>query len=448
MKRILVVDNHVGSRESIRAIFHNVYDIHAAETIATALEWLRSHHFELLIFDVLMPGLGDSRFLEEVRKISPEIPLLAMSAFYHEPVIENRDQSLSMSFICKPFDVFEFKKLVAITLESATLKRYRTTVKHELAREFPVNVIGESPGIQSAIETSKKASHDDCPVILFGEPGSGRELFARQIHSWSRRGSEPFVKVDCQRNPSCTVNAEIFGECGASPGQSTKSGALDIAGSGSIFLNEAQDLPLDTESLIKTVFKKDTFHLVNAVGTSVPCSTRFFLSYSVCISDSQSFIDEIRNNDLAHFISIPPLRECSKDIPSLVGHYLTQISSTLHSKMSSIEPAALLNLQSYSWPGNVRELRNVLERIVVLHGNEEILRAGYLPPEIGGNPLPYLDPEVISFNEATECLHRQMIVGALHKTNGKIKSAAALLNLTPRILQHRIDKLNIVSEAF
>lgn len=446
MKRILVVDSEIGSRESIRSTFWGIYEIQTAETPQEALNWLGTRHFDLLIFDALMLRPVAKNFLQEARKIAPEIPLIAVSAFYREQASEESEQLPSMGFICKPFDVFELRNLVARTLETANLKRHRTTFKSELTQKFPVNVIGESGGIQRAVEIAQQASQTSHPVLLLGEPGSGREFLARQIHSWSRRANEPFVKVENPGSDVETVDATIFGEVLNLTGVEIKSGAIDVAGSGAIFLNEAIRFPLDTRSRLKMALKSKAFHRVGSPTKDIPYITRFFISSDFAREPEaivQEFMAEMESTGPLHIISLPPLRERRQDIPMLVAHYLTQICSTSQARMSSVEPEALQRMQAYSWPGNVQELRNVLERILVLHGEEDVLRIGYLPREIGGNPLPYLDPEVISFSEATEQLHRQMITSALKKSNGKIKAAADLLNLTPRILQHRIDKLDI-----
>ncbi len=449
MKRILVVDSDIGSRESIRSTFWGIYELQTAETSQEALHWLGAQHFDLLIFDALMLRQVAKNFIEEARKIAPEIPLIAVSAFYHEQRPDESGQLPSMGFICKPFDVFELRNLVARTLETANLKRHRTTFKSELTQKFPVNVIGESGGIQRAVEIAQQASQTSHPVVLLGEAGTGREFLARQIHSWSRRGNEPFVKVENASSDVESVDSAIFGEVINLTGVEIKSGAIDVAGSGAIFLNEAPRFPTDTRTRLKAALKSKVFHRLGSPSKGIPYITRFFISCDFSKEPepiAREFLAEMENTGPIHMISLPPLRERRQDIPMLIAHYLTQNSSGSSARMSGVEPEALQRLQSYSWPGNVQELRIVLERILVLHGEEEVLRLGYLPREIGGNPLPYLDPEVISFTEATEQLHRQMITSALKKSNGRIKTAADLLNLTPRILQHRIDKLNIEAD--
>lgn len=446
MKRILAVDSDLASRESIRATFWGLYEIQLAGSSTEALDSLRTCHFDLLIMEALMPGAGELTLLQEARQISPEIPLIIISAINHESLHRELKKLPSVGFISKPFSVLEFRNLVAQTLGASNSERQRVAFKSELYKEFPVNIIGESPEIQKAIEIAKQASQTGSPVIIQGESGTGRELLARQIHSWSQRSNEPFAKIECNRFDSKSINTEIFGEISRATGFEIKSGAFDLVGAGSILLNNAQLIPEDTRSRLFTTIEQKAFRRVGSPSEGVPCATRIFASCDSSpetVKETQRFAEEMDDLVELHIIRLPPLRERSQDIPLLTAHYLTQLRFDHTSRMNSIEPIALQRMQGYSWPGNVQELRNVLERIMVLHGEEETLRVEFLPREIGGNPLPYLDPCSISFNDATDQLHRQLITSALKMSNGKVKAAADMLRLTPRILQHRMDKLEI-----
>lgn len=451
MKRILVVDPEVGARESIRAIFWGIYEVQTAESPGEALDYLGLSHFDLMLVDILMPAMQNSLFLREVRKISPEIPLIAVSAFFdqkrdhHDPHYPEK-----MGFICKPFDARELRNYVYQTLSAAKTARQQVSMQMEISKDKPSSIIGESLSLRGGMEVARKASQTRYPVLIFGEPGSGRELLARQIHSWSRRSDEPFIEVECNRVNPEMIGRELFGETLGTLDWEVKSGAVDLAGGGTILMEEAQTVHLDTLTEIRDAIEHREFARWGSTDKKIPHISRFFFSFGMNRVEGKSvpwFFEELTNRLSAHVIYVPPLRNRQEDIPLLCTHYLSQSRVTLNAKTTSIEPAALHKLQQYPWPGNIRELRNILERILVLHGEQETLLETHLPPEIRDGPPP-LNPLQLSYHEATDNLHRHLIENALKRSHGKVRGAARLLRLTPRILQHRMHKLKIDPDRF
>lgn len=445
MKRLLVVDDELGARESIRAIFTGIYEVLAAENAPQALKLLAETHIDLILVDVIMPGMNGLAFLRAAREIFPDIPVIMISASFNDQSIREARQLQALGFICKPFDIHEIRNLTAQTLKAAESSRQQLLLQQEVSRKFPVNVIGESPAIRRVMDAAKAASQTDNPVLIIAEAGVGREHLARQIHSWSSRSAEPFAKIDRHQMESETIHTELFG-CLLDPVESKiQPGTIDLIGRGSIYLNEAQRLPVATQHQLATAIRSGGFQRPGSTGSTVPHVARFFAAIPTLAPDNPTAGLEPDFTDCfaAHTIVIPSLRERPEDIPILAMHYIGQLRAALNARTSSIEPGAMQKLQAYSWPGNVRELRNVIERTLFLHGQEEILQTSFLPKEISGELLPSIDPRAISFHNATDQLHRQMITAALRESNGIIKNAAHLLNVTPRILQHRIDKLGI-----
>lgn len=450
MKRILVVDPEVGTRESIRAIFWGLYEVQTAESPGEALDYMGLSHFDLMMVDILMPAMQNSHFLREVRKISPEIPVIAVSAFFdqkhdhHDPHYPEK-----MGFICKPFDARELRNYVYQTLTAAKTARHQVSMQMEISKGKSASIIGESLAIRGGMEAARKAALTRYPVLIFGEPGSGREFLARQIHSWSRRSDEPFIEVESNRVGS--ISRELFGETLGTLDWEVKSGAIDLAGGGTILLAEAQHAGFESLTEISHAIEFREFARIGTPKKKIPHISRFFFSFGMNRVEGdhvQWFFEEMTNRFSAHVIYVPPLRNRQEDIPLLCAQYLSQSQVTLNSKTTSIEPVALQKLQAYNWPGNIRELRNILERILVLHGEEETLLESHLPPEINAKPTPTFDYMQLTFREATDNLHRQMIESALKRSGGKVRGAARLLRLTPRILQHRMVKLKIESDQF
>lgn len=449
MKRLLVIDDELGARESIRAIFTGLYEVLVAESAPKALELISRTHIDLILLDVIMPGMDGMVFLRTARDIFPDIPVIMISASFNNQSIEEARQLHAVGFICKPFDIHEIRNLTAQTLQAADSTRQQRLLQQEISRKFPVNVIGESSSIRQVMDAAKAASHTDASVLIVAEAGVGREHLARQIHSWSRRHAEPFVKLDRGGRDTDALNAELFGSVTDITGSKINAGMIDLIGQGSIYLNDVQNFPADTQKRIAAAIRQREFTRPGAplsgVPQAIPHVARFFLA---CAPEHDGLLPELAACCSDHLITIPPLRERIEDIPILTMHYIGQLRTSLNARISSVEPEAMQKLQAYPWPGNVRELRNVIERILFLHGDDDVLRTAFLPKEISGDLLPTIDPMAISFHQATDQLHRQMIVSALQQSNGVIKNAARLLNVTPRILQHRIDKLKIDVRQF
>lgn len=447
MKRLLVVDDETGTRESLRAIFQDEYEVITAENAVQARAFIGQSRFDLLILDVIMPGINGIAFLQEVRLFFPEIPVIMISGSYNDQTVQQAKNLHAVAFVCKPFDIHELRHLISQTLKASDATRQQFILKREVIKKFAHNVLGDSDAINKAIEEVKKASQSDSPVLIVGEVGSGRELFARQIHSWSRRGSEPFIKIESPRFDQQSIDTEIFG-LGASDEVSTSPGAFDHVAGGVLYIDNAETLQASTRARIRHAIEHKKFQRVGYESAPIPHAARVLASCSISPSSPlslNSLLGELADSFTAHIIQVPPLRERTEDIPVLATHYLHQFRAGLNARTTSIEPEAIQKLQAYAWPGNILELRIVIERVLLLHGDEEVLKAAFLPREIGGDLLPPLDPASISYQEATDQLHRQMITSALEKANGIVKNAAALLNITPRILQHRIDKLKIES---
>lgn len=441
MKNLLVVADEIGTRESLRAVFQDTYQVIVAETGDQALELVTHTHVDLVILDLVSPSMPGLTFLRHLRAILPDVPVILVSSFFNDPTIQEARQLRIVGFICKPFDIHEIRTLTTQTLRAADASRQQQLLNQEISLKFPVNIIGESPAIRRVMEAAKAASQGSAPVLILGEPGLGREHLARQIHSWGLHRSEPFIKIDPNRSEAHSLETELFGSVLNAITHTVKPGVIDLISAGSIYLNELQRFPVEAQRRIQHAIQHREFQRPGAEGQSVPHIGRFFASCPV--EPHSTLIPELTPLFSAHTIIIPPLRERPDDIPILATHYLSQLRLTLNARTASIDPQAMVHLQQYRWPGNVRELRNVIERTLFVHGHEPVIQSDHLPKEISGALLPVIDPEVISFQDATDQLHRQMIRTALKRSDGVVKNAASLLRVTPRILQHRIDRLQI-----
>jgi formate hydrogenlyase transcriptional activator len=296
----------------------------------------------------------------------------------------------------------------------------------------------------------------DTTVLLLGETGTGKELFARAIHDGSRRARTVFLPVNCAAMPPTLLESELFGhEKGAFTGATErKPGKFELAHGGTLFLDEIGDLPLDAQAKLLRVLQDGQMH---RVGGTKPVS----VNVRVIAATNQDLATQMESGgfrpDLFYRLSVfpirlPPLRDRREDIPLLVRHFVSYFASRQHRPCPTINPAAMQQLQAYNWPGNVRELQNVLERAVLLACGGEILSEMIPdgPPHVGDAPPPAWQPEhdapslprSLPFAEA----ERRAILHALQFTGWRISGAggaAELLKLKPTTLHAKMKKLGI-----
>ena len=446
MKKLLVIDDEFGTRESLKEVFCENCDVLTAENGMEGLRLLSKHRADLIILDLVMPGLNGVSFLKEVREIYPDVPVIMISASSADGSIKDALRAGAIGFVRKPFDVEELRHLVQQSLTASELPRQRELLHKELVREFPLlNMVGQSRALRKLVDEARKATASH--VLLVGERGTGREFLARQIHSWSPRASEPFVVVRCCALPPSFLEGEIFGSWDSSEGQCHR-GALDLAAGSSLLLEEVDRLPHPVQLALIRLLEHGEYQRVGSRHV-IPSTVRVLVTLDRLPAEavkSGALLPEVASLLSRCTIELPPLRDRREDIPVLAYHFLHELRLSLNAATLDIEPETMQKLRDYSWPGNVRELRNVIERMLVLAGGEKCLKVSALPKEFGeyGQPLPESGTD---FEQAVNAFERQLIVGALQRAHGTIKGAAEILRTTPRILQYRIEKLQIRKTA-
>ncbi|MEI6562907.1 MAG: sigma-54 dependent transcriptional regulator [bacterium] len=451
MKRILIVDDDMGSRESLRQTFFRLYDITVTASAASALKILESQRVDLMLLDVMMPEKDGLTLLKELQELHPDLPCIMVSASASvQPVVEAMKAG-ACDFVIKPFDVAEIRRIVSRTLETNALRRQVEILQGEVSREYPVNnLIGIAPSFRAALDSVQKAAETDATVLIHGESGTGKELIARRLHALSSRRNDPFVPVHCAALPETLLESELFGhEKGAFTGaDSRKPGRFDLAASGTLFFDEIGEMTLSTQVKILRVIQEREYMRVG--GTQVIQTNARLVA-----ATSRNLLDEVARHtfrdDLYYRLNVipielPPLRERPEDISLLARHFLDAFRHSMNVKARDFDPAALDLMQQYSWPGNIRELRNIVERMSVLNGHHELIRADHLPEPFRvttPGPAPKPRPEGQTLAATISAFERELVQEALHKTNGIQTQAARLLGTTRRILNYRMKKLGI-----
>ncbi|HMP72978.1 MAG TPA: sigma-54 dependent transcriptional regulator [Kiritimatiellia bacterium] len=456
MKRILIVDDDRGSRESLRMIFGGDYDLVLASNAEEAVRALERGPIDLMLSDVMMPDKDGVTLLKEVSDLYPHTPVIMISASSSvKPVVESI-KSGAVDFVVKPFDVADLKRLVSRALRNSTLQRCVKAMESDLSRQFPVNgLVGHSPSFREILEHARRAAETEATVLLTGESGTGKEMIARQIHAWSGRREEPFVAVHCGALPESLMESELFGhEKGAfTHADKRKPGRFDLAGSGTLFFDEVSEMSLTTQVKLLRVLQEREYMRVG--GTQVIRTNARILA-----ATNKDLEEEMRagrfREDLYYRLNvvpirIPPLRNRPEDIPLMAEYYLAFFQQSMNIAAREFSTEVLRAFSRYSWPGNVREMKNIIERVLVLYGHQKTIGMESLPIEFRngagmetGAAQPGLDaPGNQTLAEAVDHYERALVMEALKKAHGVQTRAAELLGTTRRILKYKMDKLGI-----
>jgi transcriptional regulator with GAF, ATPase, and Fis domain len=308
-------------------------------------------------------------------------------------------------------------------------------------------IVGESPLLRTALARVEAVADTDSTVLLLGETGTGKELFARAIHDRGPRRGRPLIRVNCAALPPSLIESELFGhERGAFTGAvATRQGRFELADKGTLFLDEIGDLPLEVQATLLRVLEEGEFERVGSsqtrrVDVRVVAATHRDLEAAV---ETGRFREDLYYRLSVFLIALPPLRLRREDIPQLVWCFIDRRQQSLNRHIERVEPAVMAALQAHSWPGNLRELENAIERALI-HSRGQTLELDESP---GARRRPRGLPIEVQTLEAME---RRHIEGVLRHCDWRINgpgNAADTLGLNPSTLRFRMRKLGITRAA-
>jgi two-component system response regulator PilR (NtrC family) len=430
-----------------------------AGTGEEGLAMLGREEVDLVLLDLMLPGMHGMEVLREIRKRDPELVVVVITAFSSiESAIEAMREG-AFHYIPKPFKNEEVMLTVRKGLDQRRLTSENRALREQLRQRFAFdNILGKSKPMQQVYELIQLAAPAKSNILVLGESGTGKELVAKAIHHHSRRAEGPFVTVNSGSMPADLLESNLFGHIrGAFTGAvASKRGLFELANGGSIFFDEIGNIPLDTQSKLLRVIQEREFMRLGGLDT-IKVDVRIIAATN---ADLESMVQQggfredlfYRLNVIT--VSLPPLRRRSEDIPLLAQHFLAQYARENEKALREISPRAMELLIDYPWPGNVRELENAIERAVVL-STGEVLTEELLPASVrqrgesaaAGLLPPVLPPNGIAFKDAVSQYERQIIIRALQSCGGVQKRAAELLQVKPTTLHEMMKRLNISSES-
>jgi DNA-binding NtrC family response regulator len=443
--RVLIVDDDPASRRLLEVRLRPLQcDVAIAGNGEQALLAIRKDLPDLVLLDLQMPHMGGIEVLQRMRAEGINVPTVVITAHGSiETAVEAMKEG-AYDFITKPVDAKHFDIVVRKALERERLKRELELFSQEADQRYRL-VVGKSELMNRAVESAKKVASSNATVLLLGESGTGKEIFARAIHNWSERKSQPFVAINCVGLSKELLESELFGhEKGSFTGaDQLKKGKMELANGGTVFLDEIGDVSPELQSKLLRFLQEREFDRVGAVRP-IHVDVRIVAATNC---DLEAGVKEGRfREDLYHRLNVvpimlPPLRARTEDIAVLAHYFIERYAKEVKKHFSEVAATAMEQLCAYNWPGNVRELANVIERAVVL-GNGPAIRPGDLPQRIGGSETRTAQGNV-SYREAMEAARRDVVLKALAQTRGNRAAAAKSLGLHEKYFLRLIKNLRL-----
>jgi DNA-binding NtrC family response regulator len=449
--RVLLVDDEAIKRTALRDDLREAgFETEVAACAEEGLKKLQSGRFDVAVTDLRMKAMDGMTFLTEIKRQWPDTDVVIMTAY---ATVDNAVQAMKMGafdYITKPF---ESEKLVLVLGRIATmraLKTENTSLKAELAQATRHGeIIGQSEAMKVAFELLDIAVSCDVPVLLWGETGTGKEMFANAIHHQGPRQKKPFIRISCAALSEQLMESELFGhERGSFTGAiDSKPGRFELAKGGTLFLDEIDDVPMSIQVKLLRVLEGHPYERVGGTA-SIQTDARIVAASKVDLR--KRVAESMFRSDLFYRLNvfpiwIPPLRDRREDIPLFVDHFLH-----LHSgddRTFAVDEDAMSVLWDYSWPGNVRELQNVIRRMLLGLGERTEVHRQDVPPEIrlaAVEPASKSAPGA-SFKEAIENSERGLLMEALEKAAGNQSRAATSLGMKLSTFRDKMVKYNVRS---
>ncbi|MDB4969743.1 MAG: two component, sigma54 specific, transcriptional regulator, Fis family [Myxococcales bacterium] len=490
--RIVLADDELNLRKVLGTILaRDGYEVLEARDGEEALRLVDQHASAVaaVITDLRMPRLDGMGLLRRVVADHPDIPVIMITAHGSVDSAVEAVKLGAFDYIEKPFEQTQIQEVVAKAIKTHELDKRAPRAQLAQPPGAPggrFGLIGRSPVLELVFSVIEKVADTPSTVLISGESGTGKELIARALHANSSRKNGPFIKINCAAIPKTLMESELFGyEKGAFTGAvGSKPGRFELADGGTLFLDEIGEIPVEMQVKLLRVLQESEFERVGGIKT-IKVDVRLVTATNRDLQKevtAGAFRDDLFYRLNVVPIHLPPLRERTGDIPSLVSHFISRFNERLKKQIAGIDDEALARLMAHPWPGNIRELENVMERTILFCEGPRI-HASDLPPEFVGNagttvtaaaaaaasslvtqasmppgatpafgtPMPPAGPagegRASSLKELvrqeTERVERELIVRALEETGGNVTQAARKLKISRKSLQNKMKEFGL-----
>lgn len=435
-KRLLIVEDETTLRESLKRVFgREGYDVEAVSSAEEALARVEGEAFAAVITDIILPGIDGIELLDRLRARAAEQIVIVMTAYATLDTAVRALRAGAYDYVIKPVIHEELKRIVRNALETRALHAENAILKKQIDERYGFDqIVGESAPMRALLAEVRMIADSRSNVLLLGETGTGKELFARAVHAQSSRRDKPFVPINCSAIPENLIESELFGyQRGAFTGAAgAKSGLFEEADGGTVFLDEIGELDQRLQSkLLRVIDDREIRPLGSTQSRRV--DLRFVAATNLDITAAITgggFREDLYYRLNVITLKMPPLRERREDIPLLVARFIEQFAGELGRPLATVDPEALEILMSHAWPGNVRELRNIVERVVLI-AEGSVLLPEHIPKNLHRAPQAPAEPAG-AFGLSIEEYTKQFILA--HQGTCGEQEIAAMLGITRKAL--------------
>jgi len=446
LKKILIIDDEEKLRSLLtRIIKLEGFTVTEAGTLKAGIKLLEKESFDIILCDVKLPDGNGVDFVKEIKLKYPVVEIILLTAYGNIADGVQAMKNGAFDYITKGDDNDKIIPLLNRAVEKVQLQNRIQQLEQQVGKQYSFeNILGTSAAIKDAVDMAKKVALTDANVLLLGETGTGKEVFAQAIQRAGSRKTHHFVALNCSTFSKDILESELFGhKQGAFTGAvKDQKGLIEEANGGTLFLDEIGEMPLELQAKLLRILETGEYI---KLGDTKPVRSNFRL-IAATNKDLQKESEEQRfRSDLFYRLNVfqiklPALRERVKDIEILAKHFVQQYSAKINRPALTMDTGFIQKLEQYKWPGNIRELKNIIERTVIL-SDGETLTSSLLPFDMQQSVSTASGESMSAFSMAS--MEKLQILKVLNYTKGNKAETARLLEIGVTTLYRKLEEYNI-----